>query len=424
MGDERFDAIVIGGGPAGATLGALLARRGLNVGLFEKERFPRFHIGESLLPCSMPLFRELGILQELERRFLPKYAAEFVTADGSVQRRYSFAGGLVSGFESAFEVDRAEFDRILLDNALRAGASVREGFQVTSFDLEDSGVTVATRGPDGAESRASAELLIDASGQSSLLAGRLGMRRMDPTLRNFSVFSHFEGAERYSGNREGDISVVLAPEGWWWVIPLAGDRTSVGYVAPARALSGRKPDETYFFERIAATPYLATRLARARRTAPVRTLSDWSYSAKRLVGDRWLLVGDAGAFVDPVFSTGVYLGMIGAFRAAETIERAFLRGDFRRRQFVAYERWVRRSVARYRDFVRGFYHPAFVEVLLHPSDWMGLRAAVTSLLAGHGVDRFDVNWRVLLFRSVARLNRTLQLVPRLPGRREGFAGLR
>jgi flavin-dependent dehydrogenase len=424
MGDERFDAIVIGGGPAGATLGALLARRGLNVGLFEKERFPRFHIGESLLPCSMPLFRELGILQELERRFLPKYAAEFVTADGSVQRRYSFAGGLVSGFESAFEVDRAEFDRILLDNALRAGASVREGFQVTSFDLDERGVTVATRGPDGAESRASAELLIDASGQSSLLAGRLGMRRMDPTLRNFSVFSHFEGAERYSGNREGDISVVLVPEGWWWVIPLAGDRTSVGYVAPARALSGRKPDESYFFERIAATPYLARRLARARRTAPVRAISDWSYSAKRLVGDRWLLVGDAGAFVDPVFSTGVYLGMIGAFRAAESIESAFLQGDFKRRRFVAYERWVQRSVARYRDFVRGFYHPAFVEVLIHPSDWMGLRAAVTSLLAGHGVDRFDVNWRVLLFRFVARLNRTLQLVPRLPGRREGFAGLR
>ena len=424
MGDERFDAIVIGGGPAGATLAALLSRRGLCVGLFEKERFPSFHIGESLLPCSMPLFRELGILSELERKFLPKYAAEFVTDDGSISRRYSFEGGLVTGFESAFEVDRAEFDRILLDNAMRAGTTVREGVQVTGFELGASGVTVTTRAHDGAESRAHAELLVDASGQSSLLAGRLGMRRMDPTLRNFAVLLAFEGAQRYAGKREGDISVVLSPDGWWWVIPLANNRTSVGFVAPAGSLSGRKPDEAYFFERIARSSFLSDRLSQARRTAPVRAISDWSYSAERLVGDRWLLVGDAGAFVDPVFSTGVYLGMVGAFRAAESIERAFLRARFERRQFLPYERWVQRGVNTYRKFVRGFYRPEFVEIMLHPSDWLGLRSAVTSLLAGHGVDRFDVNWRVSLFRLLARVNRDLQLTPRLPNRREAFVALR
>ena len=216
MGDERFDVIVIGGGPAGATLATLLARRNSRVGLFERERFPRFHIGESLLPCAMPLFQELGILPELERRFLPKYAAEFVTEDGTMRRRYSFEGGLVRGYDRAFEVDRAEFDRLLLDNAARSGALVHEGVQVTDFELGANSVSVKTRDHEGREGRAEAELLVDASGQSSLLAGRLGKRRMDPALKNFSVFSHFEGAERYSGKREGDISVVLSPDGWWW----------------------------------------------------------------------------------------------------------------------------------------------------------------------------------------------------------------
>lgn len=424
MKTERYDAIVIGGGPAGATVSTLLAKKGLSVCLFEKEHFPRFHIGESLLPCSVPYFRELGILPELERRFLPKYGAEFVTADGSTQRRYGFEAGLVPGFDSAFQVDRAEFDGILLENARRSGAAVEQGVQVTGFELRPDEVRVTTRNGDGTKGEARAEVLVDASGQSSLLAGRLKLRCMDPQLKNFSVFSHFEGATRYSGKREGDITIVLVPEGWWWVIPLANDRTSVGLVAPASALGARKPDERYFSEQIARSSYLTSRLAGARRIAPVRTISDWSYSSERLAGDRWLLVGDAGAFVDPVFSTGVYLGMSGAFRAAEAIEQAFLRARFDRRQFSSYERWVKRGVGTYREFVRGFYHPAFVEVLLAPSDWMGLRRAITSLLAGHGVDRFEVNWRVLLFRWIARINRILRLAPRLPGRREFFGLLR
>lgn len=420
MDSLAHDVIIIGGGPAGSTLATLLARSGRRVALFEKERFPRFHIGESLLPCSMPFFRELGVLDELERRFLPKHAAEFVTADGSLRRRYGFAGGLVPGYESAFEVDRSEFDRLLLEGARNAGASIREGVQVIRFDTGADAARVTVRDAGGLEQEHTAPLLVDASGQQSLVAGRLGLRRMDATLRNFSVFSHFEGAVRKAGAEEGDISVVLVPGGWWWVIPLRGDRTSVGLVAPARSLQGRKPDETYFAEQIERTPYLRERLAPARRVAPVRALSDWSYTSRRLVGDRWLLVGDAGAFIDPVFSTGVYLGMAGAFRAAESIERAFARNRFARREFKDYERWVQRGVARYRSFVRGFYHPAFVEVLLQPSDWLGMRAGVTSLLAGHGVDRFAVNWRVRVFQLLTRLNRRFHLVPRLDDRRQAF----
>lgn len=418
---EHYDVAVIGGGPAGSTAAARLGQRGKRVVLFERERFPRFHIGESLLPCSMPLFEELGVMPALEKAdFLPKYAAEFVTADGSYTRRYAFAEGLVAGPGSAYEVDRAEFDEVLLNHAAECGVTVEQETQVVKFECDRTqGVEVAVRSATG-ERSVTAELLVDATGQSSLVAGRLGLREMDAGLKNFAVFSHFEGAVRHSGAREGDITIVLVPEGWWWVIPLRGDRTSVGLVAPARMLKGRKPDDAYLAERIAATPYLRERLAKANRVAPVRNVSDYSYVSRRLAGDRWLMVGDAGAFIDPVFSTGVYLGMCSAFRAADAIDRAFARGDFSASMFRDYERFMRRIVNRYRTFVKGFYNPEFAEVLMHPSDWLELRAAITSLLAGYGVDRFDVNWRVLVFRAIARANRRLALTPRLSGRREAW----
>jgi flavin-dependent dehydrogenase len=419
---KDYDVIVVGGGPAGSTVAARLRQHGRSVVLFEKERFPRFHIGESLLPCSMPLFEKLGVMPALERaNFLPKHAAEFVTADGSVTRRYAFADGLIPGSGSAYEVDRSEFDKVLLDHAATLGVTVEEETQVTQFECDlTRGASVVVRDQHGAEREVTAEFLIDATGQGSMLAGRLGLREMDQGLKNFAVFSHFEGATRHEGPREGDISIVLVPEGWWWVIPLRGDRTSVGLVAPARKLKGRKPDQAYFEERIAATPYLKERLAKAERVAPVRSVSDYSYVSRRSAGDRWLMVGDAGAFIDPVFSTGVYLGMCGAFEAARYVDRALSTGNYKASAHGGYEAYVREIVSRYRSFVKGFYTPEFAEVLMAPSDWLKLRAAITSLLAGHGVDHFEVNWRVMVFRAIAKLNMHVSVVPRLAGRREAF----
>ena len=274
MAGKDYDVIVIGGGPAGSTVATRLKQLGRRVVLFERERFPRFHIGESLLPCSMPLFDALGVQPALKQaNFLPKYAAEFVTADGSFTRRYAFGDGLVGGPDSAYEVDRAEFDKVLLDHSATEGVVVEQETQVVKFDVDKRGASVTVRGPSG-ERSVSAEMIVDATGQNSLLAGRLGLREMDQGLKNFAVFSHFEGATRHTGLREGDITVVLVPEGWWWVIPLRGDRTSVGLVAPARKLKGRKPDESFLHERIEATPYLKERLAAARRVAPVRSISD------------------------------------------------------------------------------------------------------------------------------------------------------
>jgi geranylgeranyl reductase family protein len=412
---SAFDAIVIGGGPSGSAAATRLAQRGHRVLLLEKEQFPRFHIGESMLPCSLPLIEQLGAMPRLKAAdFLPKYAAEFVTADGLVKRRYAFRDGLVQGAPSAYEVDRSEFDQLLLDNAAEQGVDVRQGAQVIRFDLDAKpGVSVTARLEDGSELTFQAQMLIDASGQASMLAGRLGLREMDQELKNFAVFSHYEGAARASGEEEGDISVVLVPGGWWWVIPLRNNRTSVGLVGPSRQLRGQKPDEAYFNEQIASIPYLRERLASATRVAPVRSVSDYSYVSRKLVGDRFVLIGDAAAFIDPVFSTGVYLGLVGAFRAAEAVDAALRAGNFERSRFISYERETQKNVATYRRFVKGFYTPEFVDVLMAPSDWLSLRAAITSLLAGFGVDRFDVNWRVQVFRAIARANKRLGFVPRV-----------
>jgi flavin-dependent dehydrogenase len=367
----------------------------------------------------VPLLEELGVMPALhEHGFLVKYAAEFVTADGSSTQRYAFADGLIPGAPSAFEVDRAEFDHVLLQNAAKRGVEVREAVQVTRFDITHEGASLLARDETGVETRLEAQVLIDATGQSSFMAGKLGMREMEQSLKNFAVFSHFEGAERHEGKREGDISVVLVPGGWWWVIPLADGRTSVGQVGPASMLRGRKPDEAYFHEQISKTPYLAKRLGKAARVAPVRTISDYSYVSKKLAGDRFVLVGDAGAFIDPVFSTGVYLGMVGAFRAAEAVDAALTAGRFSRREFVSYEAWVKKQVETYKKFVKGFYKPEFVELLMAPSDFLDLRAAITSLLAGFGVDRPEINARVLVFLGLAKLNKRLTLAPRLLDRRE------
>ncbi len=431
---QTYDAIVIGGGPGGASSAARLAQLGRRVLLVEKEHFPRYQIGESLLPATLPLLEKIGVGRAIrEAGFVEKFAAEFVTFDGSKQRRYPFADGLLDGPPSAYQVERERFDEILLTNARSHGVEVRQGVEARSVKFSDRGVQVQLR-PSGETretnetsetSETNAAFLIDASGRGTLVARHARTRCMDPELQNYSAFTYVKGAARASGRAAGDITIVISPEGWWWLIPLSNDVTSVGMVAPTRTLEGKQPDEDYFDKKLAESSYLMARLEGSTRVAPVRVRSNYSYRVESLAGDRWALVGDAAGFIDPVFSSGAHLALTSGLDAAETIHVALgLRVAQQRRttSFLrGYERRLLHTMDTYRAFVRGWYGPSLSELLMAPTDKLQLRAAVTTLLAGYGDSNLGVKWRLGVFDALVKANTERVIAERLPGRRRAAA---
>lgn len=424
---QQYDAIVIGGGPGGTGSAARLAQLGRRVLLVEKEKFPRFQIGESLLPASVPLLEKIGAARAIRSAgFVEKFAAEFVTFDGSKKRRYPFADGLVGGPASTYQVERDRFDDILLSNARTHGVEVRQNVEARGVRFSERGAHVKLRrAGETSDATANAAFLIDASGRNTLVARREDIRRMDPDLRNFSVFTHVKNAGRATGRAAGDVTIVISPNGWWWLIPLSGDITSVGMVAPTRALDGKRPGEDYFYEKIAESSYLTARLEGSERVAPVRATTNYSYRVDSLVGDRWALVGDAAGFIDPIFSSGAHLALASGIDAAETIHRSLdLRVAARRRTtslLRAYERRLLRSMDLYRAFVHAWYGPSLAELLMAPTDALQLRAAVTTLLAGYGDGNLGVKWRLGVFDALVKTNNARALVERLPGRRGSVA---
>jgi len=421
--EDRFDVIVIGGGPAGSSAATELVRQGRSVLVVEREQYPRFHIGESLLPGVLAILDELGVGAAIHAEgFVRKYAAEFVTPDAAIRQRYVFSDSLTPEHALAYQVERARFDQILLDHARAQGAEVSVGAEVTHFEEQsESIVCTLRRGEgDGEERRVASDFLIDASGQHSFIARRLGLHQLDLGLKNVAVYAHFRGATPTQGDRAGDITVVLDPEGWWWVIPLR-EVTSVGFVAPKAAFRG-KPDTSWMLQRMRELPVLMQRFESAELVGPARVAADYSYSSRRMVGTRWLLAGDAAAFLDPVFSTGVYLGVSSGVKAAQAVAQVFGGSGCGAAVFSEYAAWFTQRVRVYGELVRGFYRPEFTDLFMHPSSAMQLRQAVTSALAGFAEDP-EVLRRLKTFLSAARANKDQELSPRLPGRREAAARL-
>jgi flavin-dependent dehydrogenase len=389
------DAIVVGGGPAGSVCAARLASLGRRVVLFERAKHPRFHLGESLLPQSLDVLDAIGVLEQMSSRFLVKRGARFV--DGSDERRqvrYAFAEAFHARWDHAFEVPRDQFDDLLFRRAVACGADAREQWEVTRI-LNDGDRTtgVEARGPDGTHGSFVAPWIVDATGRDALVARGVGPVEPIPGLDRTALYTQVRGAWRDTGDREGDIQIVVFGEGeergWFWLIPFADGRTSVGavvsgaWIRARRALGGPR---ALFAAAVDAAPTVARMIDRAEVLFEPCATADFSFRIRTIRGRGWIAVGDAAGFIDPLFSTGAHLAMIGAFRAADAIDAAIEAGDFRPERLEEWERELRTGADLFIGAVQAFYEGDLVTYLFADPQHPFLRRAITSMLSG---DVFD-----------------------------------
>ena len=417
-----FDVAVIGGGPGGSSAATALARRGRTVLLLERDRFPRFHIGESQLPWSNEVFRALGVHDAIvEAGFVKKWGASFRTVDGATEQYADFQFAVETPSPQTFQVPRATFDEVLLRHSERSGVKVLEEHRALDAAFEADGVVLRFVGPDGTEQAVRVGFVVDASGRTGFLTKKLGRHEFDPMLRNIAVHAQYEGIPRAEGRRAGDIRMFTrADMGWIWLIPLSDTVTSVGAVIPqsVHRRESRAIPKDSLAHYLSGTAGLAPLLEEARRVSPARFDADYSYLGTRLTGDRWVAVGDAAAFLDPIFSTGVLLAMQGGLEAAEAIDAALRAGALARPRFAECERLVRRRYHHFRRFAVGFYDPYFRDLWFRPSSRLGIFSAILSVLAGNWRPSLVTRLRIRLFFTLIALRRLFRL-PLRSGRTAG-----
>ena len=396
MATTDYDVIVIGGGPAGSTVSTLIAQRGHRVGLFERERFPRFHIGESLIPETYWVLERLGMLPKMQAsRFVKKYSVQFINANGRVSAPFYFWDNKPHPCSQTWQVVRSEFDAMMLTNAREHGVDAQEGVHVLDVLFEgDRATGVRIRDAGGARREVRARVVVDASGQAALLQNRFKLRRWDPVLNKGAIWTYWKGAYRDSGRDEGATMVIQTAgrTGWFWYIPLHDDVVSVGVVAPFDYLfKGRDGHEATYHEEVDRCAALQNRLAGAERQTGYFVTRDYSYRSTAVAGDGWVLVGDAFGFLDPLYSSGVLLALRSGEMAADAIVEGLAHGDLSARQLGKWGPGFNEGVDRMRrlvcEFYDGFSFGRFVRA--YPE----LRGTVTDLLIGDlFTDRVDKVW--------------------------------
>ncbi len=382
--DDSCDVLVIGGGPAGSTAAALLAGQGRKVVVLEKARHPRFHIGESLLPANVALFDRLGLRAEVERIGMPKYGVEFVSPDHDHVSHVEFADAWDKSMPYAWQVRRSELDELLFRNAAAKGAQTLEGCRVRDVQFDAEGATVQASLDDGAVRRWRAKFVIDASGRDTFLSNKFKAKVKNPRHNSSALFGHFTNAQRLPGKREGDITIFWFQHGWFWYIPLADGTTSVGAVCwPYYLKSRNKPVKDFFADTIALCPQLAERLKDATLVDDaVYATGNYSYISTHCTGERYLMLGDAFTFVDPVFSSGVYLAMHSAFQSAEVVATALDQPARAAAARQGFERYMRKGPREFSWFIFRVTNPTMREFFMYPQNPMRVKEAVLSMLAG------------------------------------------
>ena len=368
--NENYDVIVIGGGPGGSTTATLVAEKGYRVLLLERDKAPQFKIGESLMPATYWTFERLGVIEKLKASHFPqKYSVQFYSSSGKASTPFYFYRNDPHESSMTWQVLRSEFDQMLLDNSQEKGAEVQRGVSVHEvlFDGERA-VGVRARLADGRVEELSAKVVVDSTGQSALISRKLKINATEPQLKKASIFTHFEGAFRDEGIDEGATLILHteSKDSWFWSIPLPYDRVSVGVVGDLdyllqnrRRSDGTLSHQAIFDEELAKCPALQPRLAGAKQLFPVKVTKDFSYRANRIAGDGWVLVGDAFGFLDPVYSSGLFLALKSGEMAADTINEALETEDFSGEQLGSFGTEFVAGMEAIRKLVYAFYTKDF-----------------------------------------------------------------
>ena len=363
--DDEYDVVVIGAGPAGSTVGTLVAEPGYKTLICDRSPFPRFHVGESLIPETYWSLERLGLVEKLrESAFPKKYSVQFVSDGQKISAPFYFHDHKDCESSQTWQIIRSDFDKMLLENAAEKGATTHTAAHVTEVLFEGeraTGVRVLL-GEDRVEKVVKAKVVVDASGQTSFLSSRLKLKKQDELLRKATVWTYYENAQRDPGRDEG-CTIILQTEGkqsWFWYIPLPDNVVSIGCTGSLSYMFGTKLSAEEVFQReLARCPALQDRLADATRCHDYFTTKDFSYSSEQAAGDGWVLTGDAYGFIDPVYSSGVYLAMKGGEFVADSIHEAFKASDLSGRALGSWKSKYDEGVENFRKLVYAFYAPEF-----------------------------------------------------------------
>jgi flavin-dependent dehydrogenase len=400
-----LDVVVIGGGPGGSVCAARLAQHGRSVAVLERDKFPRWHLGESLLPQSMGTLDALGLLPEMRERFMIKYGARFVD-EQKRSARFVFADAFDGRWPYAFQVPRDEFDDLLFRHAGKLGAELHEGWKATRVIFDgDRACGVEATDPDGKSHTIEARVVVDATGRDASIARvRSGTKKV-PGLENTAFYTQYTGAFRDEGDRAGDIIIPLIEGGWFWFIPFKDGRTSVGAVMKrdwTKSYGGESPEQL-FNRALSQSTALQGLLEGAKQLFPPGAVADFTFLSREPAGNSWLAVGDAAGFIDPLFSSGAHVAMIGAHRAADALHAALTAGILTGEQFDPWVKTMKRGTHLFIGMVQAFYGGMLVPYLFAEQKREYLKRAITSMLAGDVFD--EARWsNDILTRFAARLD--------------------